>query len=620
MFQNDDIPSPHPQLLGLRFKILLGFGGLLLILVAVSVLGETVLDRYSAAMQRSFKEDYQSVAVCEQMAHACDQIDTALQQHFWQDHPLRPAQIERWRIVFDQQMRAQRAAATLPGESEATDRLARRWQEYTRLYPQLLDASIPRDVRQARYARLGLPKAMEVQAAAHDLIDMNMQSMLAVHDQARRMAGRSRWAMHVLTISAVALAVVFAFFIGRLILRPVRVLTDSVRQIEHGNLDLRVPVQSHDELGTLAAAINAMAAQLGIHRQADRERLARTERTTQLAIDSLPDAIVVLTPDGRIELANQTAQRLFQFVAGADVESLPTPWLAEIHRRILRTGHAAGLSGYESTIQLEQDGETRSFLPRTAPILTDGQHAIGATVVLADVTGLRRLDEMKNGLLSLVSHELKTPLTSMRMVLHLVTEEKVGTLPPRQKELLCAARDDAERLHLIIEGLLDMARIESGRALMELQPVSSRQLAEQAAAVMRGAFEGQQVELTVDAAEDLPMAHADAARIGHVLSNLLNNALRYTPAGGHVRLWARLAEDWIEMGVTDDGAGIPRAHLPRVFEKFYRAPGQPGAAGSGLGLSIVKDIVEAHGGQVRAQSDELQGSTFAFTLRRAIDN
>src|ERR1700709_151769 len=145
------------------------------------------------------------------------------------------------------------------------------------------------------------------------------------------------------------------------------------------------------------------------------------------------------------------------------------PWLADLHRQILQTGHPSPLSGYESTIQVDDAGDTRFFLPRTIPITAENQHPVGTTVVLADVTGLRRLDAMKNGLLSLVSHELKTPLTSMRMILHLVTEQRVGVLSPKQKELLDAARDDAERLHSIVENLLDMARIESGRALMGLQ-------------------------------------------------------------------------------------------------------------------------------------------------------
>src|SRR6185437_477473 len=418
-------------------------------------------------------------------------------------------------------------------------------------------------------------------------------------------------------ICGVALVFAFAIAFVRLILVPVRALTNSVKQIEHGKLDLTVPVHSRDELGALAAAFNQMTAQLRTYRRIEQEKLMRTEQTTQLAIDSLPDAVVVLNPAGRIELANETAKRLFGLAPGADVKSLVKPWLEELYSRILRTEHAASLSGYESTIEVTDDDSVRAFLPRTVPILDQHHQTIGAAVVLADVTGLRRLDEMKNGLLSMVSHELKTPLTSMRLVLHLVTEQRIGPLSPRQKELLTAARDDSERLHQIVENLLDMARIESGKALMELQPYSPAELANRAADLLRPVFESQEISLEVAVPRDLPKVFADPMRIGHVLSNLLHNALRHTPAGGHVRIHGQRVDEWIELSVSDDGAGIPRQYVHRVFEKFFRAPGQQGSSGSGLGLAIAKDIVEAHGGKIRVDSAVGRGTIFAFTLRTA---
>ena len=205
----------------------------------------------------------------------------------------------------------------------------------------------------------------------------------------------------------------------------------------------------------------------------------------------------------------------------------------------------------------------------------------------------------------------------MRLVLHLVTEQRIGPLSLRQKELLTAARDDSERLHQIVENLLDMARIESGKALMELQPYSPAELANRAAELLRPVFESQEISLEVAVPPDLPKVFADPMRIGHVLSNLLHNALRHTPAGGHVRISGQRVDEWIELSVSDDGAGIPRQYLYRVFEKFFRAPGQQGSSGSGLGLAIAKDIVEAHGGKIRVDSAVGRGTVFAFTLRTA---
>jgi two-component system, NtrC family, sensor histidine kinase KinB len=602
---------------GLRTKILLGFGGLLVILITVSLLGETVLNRYAGAMRRTFTEDFQSVSACEDMNRAVDSIDTALQQHFWRSMDIKPAELDRWRDFFDQRLAGQRAAATLPGEREATDRLARLWLDYRTLYPRLLDESVPQEARQAEYSRSGLPKAMEVESSIHRLVQMNLSSMLSTHGAASNIANRAKWVMHMLTLSGAAMALLFALLIARFILQPVRMLTSSVRQIEKGNLDLTVPVSTRDELGTLAAAFNQMTTQLRAYRRAERERLLRTEQTTQVAIDTLPDAVVVLNPAGRVELANDTAKTLFGLAPGIDLATLQKTWLTELHRRVLLTQDAPVAAGYEATIHLDDAGEARWFLPRTVPIHDAEGKLIGLTLVLADVTGLRRLDEMKNGLLSMVSHELKTPLTSMRMVLHLVTEQKVGPLSEKQRELLSAARDDSERLHQIVENLLDMGRIESGKALMDLQPVAPGQLLDRAAQAIHGAFESQDVSLQIETSDDAGLVMADATRIGHVLGNLLSNSLRYTQAGGHVILAARPQGEWVEFSVSDDGIGIPRQFLHRVFEKFFRVPGQIGGSGSGLGLSIARDIVEAHGGKIRVQSVEGRGTTFAFTLPQA---
>jgi signal transduction histidine kinase len=224
---------------------------------------------------------------------------------------------------------------------------------------------------------------------------------------------------------------------------------------------------------------------------------------------------------------------------------------------------------------------------------------------------------MKRGVISTVSHQLKTPLTSIRMAIHLLLEEKVGTLTEKQVELLLAAREDSDRLHSILNNLLDISRIESGRVLMEFRTVSPHSMVLEALEPFQRAAQDQGVTLNVDLPGDLPEVWADTVRMNHVLANLLSNALRYTPAGGRVTVLARADEEWVHFSVSDTGRGIPSKYLPRIFEQFFRVPEQGKETGAGLGLAIVKEIVEAHGGTVGVESTEGKGSTFTFTLRRA---
>ena len=292
-------------------------------------------------------------------------------------------------------------------------------------------------------------------------------------------------------------------------------------------------------------------------------------------------------------------------------------WLSKVHREVVKTGRNFEPQGYTSSLQMFTDGQERFFLPHAIPIRDAERQLIGVTVVLADVTRLRKLDELKSGLLSTVSHELKTPLTSVRMGIHLLLEERVGSLTPKQQELLVAAGEDADRLHRIIENLLDLGRMESGRVKMDIQPMAIEEIVNQSAETLQPSYHDKGVALKIDVPADAAEVLADATRIGHVLTNLLTNALKYTGPGGQVTISAVNEENTVRFAVTDNGVGIPQQYLSRIFDRFFRVPGQAGQSGAGLGLAIAKEIVDAHSGHIWVQSNEGQGSVFSFTLPRA---
>ena len=236
---------------------------------------------------------------------------------------------------------------------------------------------------------------------------------------------------------------------------------------------------------------------------------------------------------------------------------------------------------------------------------------------MKDVTEQRLLDEMKRGLISTVSHELKTPLTSIRMAIHLLLEEKVGVLTEKQTELLLAAREDSDRLQQILHNLLDISRIESGRLQMDCRDTYAQSLILDAVEPVRRAAQDGGVELKIQLAENLPMVCADSTQIAHVFSNLLSNALRFTTPGGSITVSAIPEEQMVRFSVTDTGSGIPHQFMQRIFEQFFRVPDQKTETGAGLGLAIAKEIVDAHGGTIDVASQEGKGTTFSFTLKRA---
>jgi signal transduction histidine kinase len=258
----------------------------------------------------------------------------------------------------------------------------------------------------------------------------------------------------------------------------------------------------------------------------------------------------------------------------------------------------------------------RHLLPRATPLYSEEGGVAGATVVLQDVTRLMRFDELKNDLVATVAHEFRTPLTSLRMAVHLTAEEAVGPLNEKQTELMQAAREDCERLQGIVDDLLDLSRIQSGRIALKIERIDAGALMGGAAASLRSAAESAGLDLVVSAPDPPVEVQADPERAELVMSNLLANAVRHTSRGGKVEVQARVLGDAVRFEVRDTGEGIPREHLDRVFEKFFRVPGAR-SGGVGLGLYISREIVHAHGGEMGVESELGRGSTFWFTLRLA---
>jgi signal transduction histidine kinase len=235
-------------------------------------------------------------------------------------------------------------------------------------------------------------------------------------------------------------------------------------------------------------------------------------------------------------------------------------------------------------------------------------------VILQDVTKFRLLDDVKGNLVSTVSHELKTPLTSMLMSVHVLLEESFGAINPRQRDLLETARENSERLLRILNDLLDLSRLEGGASTLNRRPAAVAALLTEMANEMGAiaASSCQRIEVCADTA--LTTVNVDVDRVRHVFINLLTNACKYSGEGTMIELYARPAPDgFVRFGVRDQGPGIPAESTTRIFDRFYRVPDQT-KKGAGLGLTIAREIVVAHGGSIACTSIPGAGSDFYFLL------
>ncbi|HBA54236.1 MAG TPA: HAMP domain-containing histidine kinase [Syntrophorhabdus aromaticivorans] len=603
---------------GLQKKLSLGFGGLLLIILIIGVQGIFHLTRLGESIDVILRENYRSVVACQEMKEALERIDSGILFVLLGESDKGKELIGRNSLSFERALKAESNTITLPGESEKAARVRQLYGQYRASLEAIENAGIPLTSRRDTYFSKSLPLFQQIKDTADEILRMNQENMNEANDNARRNAASARRQMYVLLlVGTIVAAVFFFFFTGRWILRPINRLIKSADEIGRGNLDLVVQSDSRDEIGHLSKAFDTMASNLREFRRTDQAKLMRVQRATQQAFDSLPDAIAVIDFQGTVEVATAPARDTFGLKQNTKIQDTKFPLVMDICQRAIKSGHSVVPENGKTIIQQFVEGEERFFRPEAQPIRDQEGQPTGVVLVLKDVTQLRQQDEMKRGIISTVSHQLKTPLTSIRMAIHVLLEEKVGSLTEKQAELLLAAREDSDRLYNILNNLLDISSIESGRAAMHLRKKYPNTLVLDAVDLLTLAANDKGVAIRTELRGDLPEVWADATQIGHVFSNLLSNALRYTDAGGEITISAAADEAWVIFEVRDTGRGIPPEHLNTVFERFFRVPDQGKETGAGLGLAIVKEIVEAHGGTVSAQSSEGKGSAFTFTLRRA---
>jgi NtrC-family two-component system sensor histidine kinase KinB len=603
-------------MVGLRQKLSLGFGGLLLIILIIG--GQSIVQfrELGQSIDVILRENYQSVVACQEMKEALERMDSGLLfvllGYDEEGRKLIRTNEER----FEKALKVELGNITVPGEGEKAMALKDLFARYRTALHGVMGPTPIQKIRLELFFREVQPLFEQTKGTADEILWMNQNNMNEANEKARRQAAVAGHRMYLLLSFGFLIAVAFIFFTGRWILRPINRLIRSAEEIRGGNLDLVVQTDSRDEIGRLSEAFNDMAASLREFRRSDQAKLSRTQQATQETLDSLSEAVAILDLEGKVEISTEAARTLFGIQAGTRLSDLPYHELSELHQNVI-AGVPDQLGKRQKVLQRFVNGREHYFSFDAAPTRNRGGQLTGVVLILKDVTEPRRLEEMKSNLVSTVSHQLRTPLTSIRMAIHLLLEEKVGPLTEKQAELLLTAREESDALHGILANLLDISRMETGRLQMDFQDVSPATLVTEAVAPFRRSAQDGGVEMETKIPGDLPSVCADAVRIGHVFSNLLSNAFRYTAPGGRITVSAEADERVVRFSVSDTGSGIPHQFLQRIFEHFFRVPEQKSETGAGLGLAIAKQIVEAHGGHINVESREGKGTTFLFTLKRA---
>jgi len=420
-----------------------------------------------------------------------------------------------------------------------------------------------------------------------------------------------------LTGGAIALVVALGIglFVAGRVTRPVVEMQDVARQMILGNFEVRASVRSPDEIGTLGRSLNAMAGRL-------REKIGDLEREQAKAtavLDAMVEGVIATNGHDHIILINERARGLFG-LGRALADRLPLLEVirnVDLHDVLGESRLTADGAVVSREIKLAEPSE-RVLQVHAVPLRFTGE-ARGVVMVLHDISELRRLEQVRTEFVANVSHELRTPLTAIHGYLETLLDGALEE-PEHARKFLEIVFRHTERLGRLTDDLTDLSNIELGRISLRLEPTAVADVAESVLAIIAPRAGAGQVTVEAKLPPDLPDVVADRDRLAQILINLVDNAVKYTPKGGRVWLEGRVREPGVvEVAVCDSGAGIPKADLPRLTERFYRVDKARSRelGGTGLGLAIVKHLVLAHGGELAIDSELWKGTTVRFTLPAA---
>lgn len=598
----------------LRTRIILNLFPFVAILLAVGVYAMILFSQLASSVGRTVTDNYEGNAAANNMSEALARMDAALQRSRTEEKGTPRLMFDTNARIFEENLNSQLTNNTIAAQMNVLLQLRTNFNALRFVGAEMLKPETAPAAQRALYDNQVVPKTLAMNLLLDKVRDAIKENIFATANTIQRI-NRTITSLLVLGLVIALLISAYASFkLGKSILRPIQTLTNAAREIGQGNLEQTVPVISSDELGELAVTFNKMAAQLNTYRQSTTEQIIRLHRTMESALASFSDPVYIMDRYGRIELSNRAAEELSARLA---LDGALPPKLASAVAEVLKQDRDFLPDSFDAVLTWRVNGQERSFLPRLHIMRETDSKPVGVAVVLHDVTRFRLLDDAKTNLVGTVSHELKTPLTSVRMVLHMLHEKSLGPLNKSQTELVDTARKDSERLLRMLDALLDIARLEAGASRLNRETTAPAELVQGIVSEVQSAATAQGFKVQTELPADLPLVLVDRQQIGHVFHNFISNALKHSPPGGRITVAATLLSDRsVQFSVTDEGPGISAEYQARIFDRFFRVPGQA-KAGVGLGLSIAREIVVAHGGRVGVHSIPGKGSEFFFVLESA---
>jgi NtrC-family two-component system sensor histidine kinase KinB len=606
----------------IRSRIVWTFSGLVLLSLAAGFWSIYNFYSLGTTVATILQENWQSVLAAENMLKSLERQDKALLDASEGEDPTVAGSFEENREYFTYWYNQAVRSVMMPAEEPLRDSI----QTSFRLYSLLADSMQARIEQGAfqgakqYYYDAVRPRSDELRMLCFRLFEVNQQAMYNAMPRTHSIANQAAYGMLMTSIVTLLLSIIVTAWLINVVITPAERLTDTVRQIGAGNVDLKIDVLSDDEIGQLSREFNKMTERLKRFEQMNIDQILSEKRKSEAIVDNIADGLILTDASMTVLHFNKVVADLFG-TSGDDAIGAPADRVIRDPRVLgLIRSHTRNAEGAPepnlSTLLYERGGERYYFRPKLMTLYDAEGRVFGVLTLLQDVTQYKELDRLKSDFIATLSHEFRTPVTSINMSVDILNQGILGPLNEKQKELITSAKEDCHRLTKLARELLQLSKLESGRLEVKNEELAIRGVIDATLRPLQLQFAEKGVTLATDVASDVPPIVADEQQITWVITNLVANALKYTDRGGVVTVRAHGEGHTVVVVVEDTGHGIAPEHLKTIFDKFVQvnrtADATPGSVG--LGLAIAKEIVEMYGGRIWVESTLGKGSTFSFIL------
>jgi PAS domain S-box-containing protein len=569
----------------IKTKLTLGVGLLFLLIILLSLVGVRNINALKKDTEYILVANYNSVEYARYMLSSLEENTTESL------------------LVFEEHLLKQEKNITEVGEHAITQEVRKNFDDYKK---NLSDTTLRAEIRKGIFT----------------LMDFNMQAIQRKSEIAKTTAKNAMIWIPVTGTLCFLIAFTLLINLPSAIANPIKELTQSTKEIAANNYAQRVHFQSNSEFGELAKSFNTMAQKLEEYNNSNLAKLMMEKTRIETLINNMHDPVIGLDEKLKIIFVNEEATKIIGMEQTRLIGNF-APELA-VHNDLIRAlikdliVEGSPISNNTAPIKIYANNKEGYFEKEIlhisiTPTGEDKKQLIGHVIVLRNITEYKELDYAKTNFIATVSHEFKTPISSIKMSLQLLENEQIGTLNKEQTNLLESIKEDTNRLLKITGELLNMTQVESGNIQLSILPSDPKEIITYAINANKVPLEQKRLKLEMDYGQEIPLVQADAEKTSWVLTNLLSNAIRYSFENSTIFIKMAHLENKLKISITDTGQGISPQYKNKIFDRYFRIPGS-NETGTGLGLAISKEFMEAQGGAIEVESEFGAGSTFTITL------